>query len=135
MKRVFKITMALMIIFSLYMKFNYVYANNEKGGGGGIPTKWTEQSVDWWTTWTNKTNDEKIIDKANVITTVIRYIGIICAVIALMVIGIKEMTSGVEEKSMLKQALPVYLLGVFMVVAITTLPTIIYNIVKGIQFI
>ena len=48
-----------------------------------------------------------------------------------MAIGIKEMTSSAEEKSIIKQALPVYILGVIMVVAITTLPSIIYNIVKG----
>lgn len=132
MKIVKKIITIVLLLFIVLAFINTVYANNDKdGAGGGTATRWADQSSEWWKPQPGEIEENKIIDKANVITTVIRNIGIVCAVIALMVIGIKEMTSSVEEKSIIKQALPVYILGVIMVVAITTLPSIIYNIVKG----
>ena len=47
-----------------------------------------------------------------------------------MLIGIKEMTAGVEEKTELKKALPGYLLGILLVVTVSVLPSIIYNFAK-----
>lgn len=61
---------------------------------------------------------------------IIRVIGIIVSVGALMVIGIREMTASVEEKSIIKQSMPGYIIGAFLVMAMTTLPSIIYNSVN-----
>ena len=74
--------------------------------------------------------EEKIISKANILTTALRNVGIVIAVIALMLIGIKEMTAGIEEKTELKKALPGYLLGILLVVTVSVLPSIIYSFAK-----
>ena len=47
-----------------------------------------------------------------------------------MVIGIREMTASVEEKSIIKQSMPGYIIGAVLVMAMTTLPSIIYNAVN-----
>lgn len=72
----------------------------------------------------------EITDRANVIVTVIRNVGIVISVVALMYIGLKTMTGSLEEKSHYKQALPGYIVGLVMVAAITLLPSIIYNAVS-----
>lgn len=92
---------------------------------------WSDNPIDFWEPGDVKVNQEVIGDKASVITTVIRNIGIAVSVISLMIIGIREMLASAEEKSVIKQSMPGYLIGVFMIAAITTLPSIIYNIVKG----
>ena len=42
------------------------------------------------------------------------------------------MTASVEEKSILKKAMPGYILGAIMIFAITVIPTIIYEIANDI---
>ena len=74
-----------------------------------------------------------IKSKAKIVVTIIRNIGIVVSVIALMAIGLKTMFASVEEKSVYKQALPGYILGVILVVAITVLPSIIYDVTKSIE--
>ena len=53
------------------------------------------------------------------------------SVVTLMIIGIKQMTASAEEKSILKQAMPGYILGAVMVFAMTVIPTLIYEFAKG----
>lgn len=135
MKKVLKITIILMIIFTLFAQINNVYAEKkseleETEKYKGYDTKWSDKSTDWWKPSDDNILEDELTKRANVITTVIRNVGIILSVIVLMIIGIKEMTASVEEKSVIKQALPGYLIGVIMVVAITTLPSIIYSLVK-----
>ena len=60
----------------------------------------------------------------------IRAIGIVVSVIALIVIGIRQITASAEEKSIIKEAMPGYILGLILVVSITFLPTIIYNFMQ-----
>ena len=50
--------------------------------------------------------------------------------IILMILGIKQMTASIEEKSIIKQAMPGYILGAIMVMAITWLPSLIYSVVS-----
>lgn len=61
----------------------------------------------------------------------IQTIGIVVSIIALMLIGIKTMYGSVEEKSAYKEALPGYILGLIMVVAITTIPNLIYSAINS----
>ena len=144
MKKVLKITIILMMIFTIFAQVSNVYANYGKGtdgsGGGGQTsssstggqsTKWSEKSTDWWKPTDPDIGESNYIDKANIITTVIRNIGIVVSVIALMIIGIREMTASAEEKSIIKQSMPGYILGAVMVGAISFLPSLIYNIVKN----
>ena len=76
-------------------------------------------------------DSEAFKSRINIVIDVIRSIGIIIAVISLMGIGLKTMVGSVEEKAEFKKVLPGYIVGVILVVAITTLPTIIYNIVSS----
>lgn len=124
MKKIFKITIISLISILILGQLNFTYAEKVREEVGENP-----QSPSWWKP--NSMSDGEIVLKANIIVTVIRNIGIVVSVIALMIIGIKMMISSVEEKSILKQALPGYILGVIMIGAITLLPSMIYNIVKG----
>ena len=121
MNRLIRITIIiiLIMILTIFSEFSVVKASN-----------WSNKPENWWIP-SNEIDPTPIVDRASIVTTVIRNIGIACAVIALMIIGIKEMTSSAEEKSILKQSLPSYVLGVVMIAAITILPSIIYNLVKG----
>lgn len=145
MKKVLRITIILIMIFTIFANLTSVYAVPEKGtnaydGRGQISiqssgiklAKWSSQSTDWWKPTDPDIGEKEFISKANIITTVIRNIGIVISVIALMIIGIREMTASAEEKSIIKQAMPGYILGAIMVGAISFLPSLIYNIVKNI---
>ena len=138
MKKILNIAIILLIIF----EFNVCYAfeedsdiiliqqvatESEKGQGyqgtGGIlnPDKYKPQEP----------SSEPIMPLVGIILGIIQAIGIVVSVIALMIIGLRSMTGSLEEKSKYKEALPGYILGLVMVVAITTIQNIIYNIVQG----
>ena len=90
-----------------------------------------DDNLNYWDPSRESGYSSGVIDFAGTIVAIIRNVGIVVAVIALMVIGFREMTGSVEQKSVIKQALPGYLIGVVMVVAITLIPTIIYNVVRN----
>ena len=71
-----------------------------------------------------------VVDKIGPILGAIQTIGAVISVLALMIIGIKTMLGSVEEKSQYKEALPGYLIGVFLVFSFTTIPNIIYRVMK-----
>lgn len=137
MKKVFKITIILILAILMQMQFNFVYAVGEGTGhfaeeygstaGGG--EDWSGGSESFWNP-ISADDSEELASKANIIATIIRNVGIVVSVIALMIIGIRTMTASVEEKAVYKQALPGYILGVIMVIAISVIPTIIFNVVK-----
>lgn len=148
MKKVVKIIIILIVFLACSTSISRVYAAPTKGtdgsGGGGqtsnattssqsTSTNWSRKSPGWWNpSYRNiDVGQDKIASKANVITTALRNVGIVVAVIALMLIGIKEMTAGIEEKSELKKALPGYLLGILLVVTVSVLPSIIYGFAKN----
>lgn len=140
MKKVLKITSFFIISMILLCHLNFVKAGaavlQGDGGGVGSPAATLQDGLEdldkYDPSKTRNGTDEQILaDKANRIVTIVRNIGIVVAVIALMVIGFKEMTASVQEKPAIKQALPGYLVGVALVIAITMLPTIIYNLTKG----
>lgn len=100
----------------------------------------TQHANDDWLISTNsydpyrvnvEVKQDKFVDKVNFIATVVRIVGIVIAVVALAAIGLKEMTSSVEGKSKIKEAIPGYLLGIVMVVSISLIPTIICEIMKN----
>ena len=79
----------------------------------------------------NPADEEVLVRKVSSILGLVRNIGILVSVGALMTIGIKTMTGSIEEKSKYKQSLPVYILGAMLLMAMTTLPSIIYNAVNS----
>lgn len=120
MKKVLKITIILIIIITTIFQINCVYAIDTTTGN--IDSNFYKPGT------IDPGTGNAIKDKANIIVTIIRNVGIIVSVIALMLIGFKEMTASIEEKSVIKQALPGYLIGIVLVEAVTLLPTIIYNV-------
>lgn len=139
MKKILKIAVMLAIVMIICMPItcNYVYAlDDSEEGGVETDTSAGADTVlmdpDDYEPYLNgdPSADAKLEDIADSIVTIIRNVGIVIAVIALMVIGVKTMIGSVEEKSAYKQALPGYLLGVFMVVAMSLIPSIIYSLVK-----
>ena len=123
MKKVIKILIILTCLFCL--NTNVIYATDN----------WSEHGTDWWRSENEEVDvgQNELKDKANVITKVIRNIGIIVAVISLMIIGIKELFASAEQKSKYKESLPGYLIGIVMVIAVSLLPSLIYDIVKSIN--
>ena len=57
----------------------------------------------------------------------INIIGIVASVIILAILGLKFMLGTLEEKSEIKESLPQYLIGVVLLVGITTIVNILYN--------
>ena len=138
MKKVFKVTIILIILMISFGQVNNVYAAYDQGGaGGGSSSSSTKDVLDIDPNEYNPnkqsivTGEEPLKKRANIIVTVIRNVGIVVAVIALMIIGFKEMTASIEQKSEIKQAMPGYLIGIVMVVAVSFLPTIIYQFMKN----
>ena len=142
MKKVLKITIILIMIFTMFAQVSVTFAAQSEGtdasGGAGTSewtggkSNWSDKSTGWWKPTDPDIGEQNFANKANIITTVIRNIGIVVSVIALMIIGIREMLASAEEKSVIKQAMPGYILGAIMVGAISFLPSLIYNIVKNI---
>ena len=141
MKKVLKITIILIMIFTMFAQVSVTFAAQTKGtgdSGGGIqPSSSTGgQSInpgEWDPSKSREPSNGGLLEsRAKIITTAIRSVGIVLSVIILMIIGIKEMTASVEEKSMLKKAMPGYILGAIMVFAITVIPTILYEIANDI---
>lgn len=120
MKKVCKIAIILIIMLSIQFQMNYCYAAIFDDPDSKVETLKPDEIGD----------EKELVDKASIIVSVIRNIGIVIAVISLMIIGIRTMVGSAEEKSAYKEALPGYIIGVVLVVSITMLPTIIYEIMK-----
>lgn len=71
--------------------------------------------------------------KVGTIIEIIRVIGVLASIGTLTVIGIKFFLGSVEEKAHYKQTLVPWLVGAILVFAITTLPTIIYDVFNSKQ--
>ena len=126
MKKYIKITIILLLIGLGLMQCSKVYADY-------VPM--IKGSTEWYDPSSSLNNqlekNGELSAKIRNILAVIRNIGIVLSVLILMILGIKEMIAGVEEKSTIKKALPGYILGVFLVTAITVLPSIIYELVNN----
>lgn len=71
---------------------------------------------------------ERVVEIGATLVAIIRVIGIIVTVIALMLIGIKYMTGSVEEKADYKKTMIPYLIGVFVFFALSQLIPILIDI-------
>lgn len=77
-------------------------------------------------------SESKLAKRVGIIFGVINVIGILLSVMTLMVLGLKYMLGSVEEKAEYKKSMGMYLLGVFLVISITTVPNIIYKVASSI---
>lgn len=89
------------------------------------------ENPDSWKPWdVYQSSEGEIAEKAGEVLGIINVIGIVSSVIVAVLLGIKYMLGSVEEKSEYKKSLPIYILGVLFLVACTTIPNIIYNIMS-----
>ncbi len=77
------------------------------------------------------TGANQFVSKANIIIGVIQAVGSIVALIALIVIGLKYMMAGVEEKADYKSTMVPYIVGCVMLFVISNLVAFIYNLVQN----
>ena len=76
-------------------------------------------------------DDTVFNNKVSIVLSAIRNVGIVVSVAAVMVIGIKFMLGSVEEKAEYKRVMPGYLIGAFLVFAVSVLPDMIYRIMQN----
>ena len=126
MRKIIKIGLILIMLMTISIQNNIVYAE----GTAQVAT-WSTKSADWWKPKDEEVGQLEMKAKTKIILGYIRSIGIIVSVIALMIIGIRQMTASAEEKSIIKESMPGYVIGLIMVVAVTVLPSIIYDLMKG----
>ena len=133
MKKVLKITIILIILIATIGQMNSVYADIQTeltDSGGGRALEGETLNPDFYNPATGENGGEntefnRII---GIILGAIRAVGILVSIGALLVIGIRTMLGSAQEKSVYKESLPGYIIGAFLVMAITTLPSIVYEI-------
>ena len=87
------------------------------------------ENVNYWKP-TEEPDDSELSNKISGITSGIRVVGILVSIGSLMVIGVKYMLGSLEEKAQYKQRMMPWIIGAIMVFAMTTIPTIIYDLSK-----
>ncbi len=144
MRKVLKTTIILIMMLMVQMNFNMVFADEESLTGTERHEQLTQDGEvvenifgkdTFLSTFDPFDGQEKpgteYENKLNKILGTIQVLGTFIAVGALMAIGIKFMLASVEEKSLLKQAMPGYVTGAIMVFAITWLPKLIYDLTQA----
>ena len=69
-------------------------------------------------------------DMGSTFLAVIRIVGMIVSIGGLMIIGIRYMTSSVEERALKKESMILYCIGAVLVFAIVTIVSMIYDWIK-----
>lgn len=76
-------------------------------------------------------NNTQLIQRGNLIIGVIQLLGSAISVITLMILGIRYMLAGVQEKALYKETMGPYLIGAIMVFAIPNIIAVIYDFITG----
>lgn len=79
----------------------------------------------------SSTDSDKIVAKANPILGTITVVGIVVSAITLTILGIKYMIGSVEEKAEYKKSMIPYIIGVFLLLATSTIVGIIARLTQG----
>jgi len=74
---------------------------------------------------------EPIVSRVSGIVSALQVIGIVILVVAMTLMGVKYMLGSLEERAEYKKAMIPYIVGVFLIVAITQLLGIISNLVSS----
>lgn len=114
MKKSIKIVSILMIALMLIMVATPVFATN------GIKPGDIKNKI-------NESGTNEIQDIGGNILGIIRVVGTIVAVGALLILGVKYMMGSVEEKAEYKKAFMPYILGAILLFAAVTLADMIYT--------
>lgn len=118
-RNIIGIILIIILLVSLTIIPNYCYAEDTLGLGDLNQYEGKSPGSD------------KLVNKANVIFTAIRIIGIILSVVILIIIGIKYMLGSVEEKAEYKSTLLPYLIGAFLLFTGSLIPQLIYKFMKN----
>lgn len=134
MNKIMKIIIILVMIFTMFAHVSATFAAQVEGtdttGSDERTYGWSDKGLSFWKPEKVNIGQDEFNNTAKTIVAAIRAIGIVVSVIALIVIGIRQITASAEEKSIIKEAMPGYILGLILVVSITFLPTIIYNFMQ-----
>lgn len=76
----------------------------------------------------NDITSEKIQSRAQIVMGIVNIVGVISSVVVLMILGIKYMSSSIEEKAEYKKTFIYYVLGAVLLFVAPTLANIIYTI-------
>ncbi len=77
------------------------------------------------------TGNSKVFGIANILISIIKWIGVALSVIILMVLGIKYLTGSIEEKAEYKKTMVPYVVGCMLLFAGSFIVQIIYDMVTG----
>ena len=111
------IILIILLLIVLTIIPNYCYAKDTLGLGDLNEYEGTSPGSD------------KLVNKANILVSSIRVIGVILSVVILIIIGIKYMLGSVEEKANYKATMIPYIIGCVIAVSGTTIVSFIYNAV------
>lgn len=78
----------------------------------------------------NSGDTTQIVSKANTILGAITVFGIIASVITLIILGIKYMVGSIEEKAEYKKSMLPYIIGVFFLLATSTIVALIAKLTQ-----
>ena len=139
MNKVLKITIILIMIFTIFTQVSNVYANYGKGtdgsGGGGQTSssngKEQEQKTNWGDIFTTGDDFIKNTD-ASSIFKILSTIGVILSVIIGGILGIKFMMASAEDKAQIKEMLIPYIVGCVVIYGAVTIWLIVVKIMEQI---
>ena len=117
MKKTLKLFIIIsFIIITLLTSITCVYAQNLIDPDYYDPSQSTE------------TVPTEITNIAGTIFGIIQVVGIVISVIVIVIMGVKYMVASVEEKADYKKSMIPYIVGVVLLVSVTTLVRIIFNL-------
>ena len=119
-KKILTITLLTILFFSIICANNFSYALSDV----------TNSTI--WNTWQPTIQDStSLTNKVEPILGVIRVLGVVISVGTLAFIGIRFMYGSLEEKAKYKEQLIPWIIGATMIFAITTIPSIIYDLTSS----
>ena len=110
-------------------KYNTNDEGSQPGLSGGVSD--INDIIDDWDPNKALGDDDELTQRASVIATVIRNVGILVSIGSLMAIGIKYMLSSVEERARYKETMIPWAIGAVLVFAMTTIPSLLLEIANG----
>ena len=117
-KRVIRIISILFLAFMFLGLINSAYAI-EVNPDAVIPGKGQETA-----------ESKELAEKGGKLLGIVSTVGIVLAVVAIMVIGIKFMMGSVEEKAQYKEHIKPYIIGVSLVFCISTILRVIASLIR-----
>lgn len=147
-RKIVNIIIITIICILMCSSINYVYGSSfqqeallQDGGGTSKPqedqiTEDTSKKVidtDFYKPTDTAGNNTQFINMGNIIIGIMRVVGTVIAVVALMVIGLRYMFGSTAEKATYKETMIPYLIGAIMLFTIPNVLGILYELVKGIN--